>query len=248
MAQSSHYQPNMHKTLRLILIIGLALGGTTVFADNGPSSLSYTERLPKGPIRKMPSIMSVTLLGQIGVNDNQDPGTEPGGNLEEASAHGDSSMAAGLLFELGNGPFSIQAGFQSLSFPLTVTTKGADDQQKSYNLKTSNQYWGLPVFLKYNYIESPRQIFSVKIGLIPTYLSGGSKVIDTANSNGVQLTPVTVNSQDLMYAAGITGSAPMFMKASLVVDLTFLRSSSDAASDGSRNQTLLLGAGLLFFL
>ncbi len=224
----------------------LAFASPTVYAQETGAS-RYSSQLVESRSRAMPSSWGLSVTGGFGISPLHSSGSNLGDNLARTKAHDNPGSMGGVSLSYGSRSFAIETGVYYLNLPMTVETTEVGNPNQSYKIKLANSYVGVPLVIKYNYLESSRQIFSVKTGVLSAF-SNRNSLLRLDNESGKNLNEVTIKNQDLMLLVGFGGSAPFFGKASLILDMSYLKSISPVASTGAVNQAVLFSAGLLFFL
>lgn len=219
------------KLLTLILTLGFAY---TAHADDGGVTVTLSQR-PHLPDDQYPTMMRMTLLGDAVLGSDGGQHTGAGG---------------GIFVDFGHGWFSFEGGVQYLSTPVSVSMTnpnlGATGGQNPQNMVWA-QYVGAALFAKYNYIESPGAVFSLKLGAMPAYLVNAGDLsasyYDQSTGGSTTMQPA---SDDVFGLAGFTATAPLTEKLAFVIDGTYYYGFSGVDANGTHSQGFLLGLGLRF--
>jgi hypothetical protein len=155
-------------------------------------------------------------------------------------------FAGSVLADFGRGMFSLQTGVQFLDIPAVVQISDSDPTLASHRKDITSAYVGVPIIAKYNYIEQPLAVFSLKLGVMPVTLINNQDPIvykDATQSNSVSL-----STNDVIALAGFTGTAPIGDSSAFVLDGTYFRGTTAIDQNNSINQGVMFGLGFQFSL
>jgi hypothetical protein len=153
-------------------------------------------------------------------------------------------FVGGVLAGFGQGALSVEAGAMYMKMP-SVAGIQQDADDSSHSVLLNGEYVGLPVWVKYNYIEKPLSTFFVKGGAVTAFLVNQQSELITLPTGGVQ--KVNLASNDVMALVGIGGTTPLNERLAFVLDLSAFYGLQEAVS-GARNQGFLLNIGLSYDL
>ncbi len=169
-------------------------------------------------------------------------GVLPGG---EAQGKG---FSGGIFADYGRRWLSFEAGVQYLNTPVGVKLTDPNTLSSIVPTTLNAQYVGTPLFVKYNYIEQPMAVFSVKLGGMPAFLVSS---VDAGSyydpATGGQ-TSLEIPQSDFFAMGGFTGTAPLSERLAFVVDGTYFYGVNAIDAQDNHNQGFVLGAGLRFAL
>jgi len=186
------------------------------------------------------SMMRVTVVGGIVTSPSL------GSNSSNASSGGGGS----LLADVGSGRWSVEFGAQFIAMPTIVKTTNANfvapnGAAQSQILNTvDTQYVGVPLLVKFNYIENPHASFSLKAGVMPATMVGAKQQTTFYDPNTGGQTDLQLPQSDIFAVAGFTGTAPLAGAFSFVVDGSYFYGTNPIDAYGSHNQAFLIAAGL----
>jgi hypothetical protein len=185
---------------------------------------------------QMPSAFRLMLLGGAGL------GTDSGKLFKQNNHDGDSYYGS-LLAGFGRGMFSFETGVMYLKAPMVAKLNNNIDDSSRVVLLAS-EYLGVPVYVKYNYIEKPLATFFVKAGVVPISLINSPPDKYASVGDNQSITPVD---RDILTIIGFGGTAPLDDTTSaFVLDISAFYGSSAYNSRGDHNQGVLIGAGFSF--
>jgi len=221
--------------VRLKLLTWVLMLGFAASAQAYDSSISTTfSRRPHPRDDQYPSLMRVTLVG--------------GGVMGSDGAQM-SGTGGGLLLDVGRGWFSFEGGVQYINTPVTVFLTNPNLGSPMTQNTVRAQYVGAALYAKYNYIESPGAVFSLKAGAMPAYLANAGDLsatyYDPATGGQTTMQPAD---DDVFGLAGFTGTAPLTESLSFVVDGTYYYGFAGVDANGTHSQGLLIGVGLRYSL
>ncbi len=166
----------------------------------------------------------------------------------------DQTFMGAVLLGIGRGIVSFEAGAMYLNLASDIGYQ--DVNLSTHHFATTNEYIGIPMWLKLNYIERPLASFFFKLGAIPVFLQNQKQIIPVnrnVSDRDKQLllernvpTSVSIAQSDTLAIAGLGGTAPISDSVAFLVDLSYVYGLSGIDQVGSRNQSALLNAGLLF--
>ncbi|MGE0632920.1 MAG: hypothetical protein AB7O96_10960 [Pseudobdellovibrionaceae bacterium] len=170
---------------------------------------------------RMPGTFRVGILGSMNVDSVEDRSTT-------------------ILAAVGSGMVSFEAGVSYLTMSdkiEVISIEGEEPaiKEKSVYIPVKASYVGIPVNLKWNYIEKPLATFYVKAGVMPISLNTQSKGDEP------------VGKQETLAVGGIGGTAAITKSTAFVLDITSLWNNGDK-NQGIPSQSLHVGAGLSYDL
>ncbi len=184
---------------------------------------------------KMPSSFRIGFLGAYGV-------VKPSGF--ETTGNGDTTNASGsILASFGSGALSFEAGVSYSLIPIMIESKDASGGK--HKLLISSTYVGIPLALKYNYIEKPLASFFVKAGAAPMMLMSQTPSIATGDDGST--TSLELTETDFVALLGIGGTAPLTDSLAFLLDITGYYGMTEAYKD-AKHQGLNIGIGLSYDL
>ncbi len=184
--------------------------------------------------RRMPSPFRLSFLGGAGLyigeknfeNDNQ--------NL--------TGISGNILLAYGQNSISFETGATFLNAPYAA---GSKDENGTHRALVNVQYVGVPLIIKYNYIERPLASFFVKVGAIPVMVvrqSNREVILKDGRSN-----PVVLPKNDVLAVAGFGGTSELTNTTAFVVDFTAFYGTTPSDAN-SHVQGLTGSLGLSFEL
>ena len=213
-----------------------ALSSTSARADEAtPKSSRLNQTLEVYNPNHYDSFMRVTILGGASLPDSsaEKPTPAPGG---------------GVYVDFGTGMFTFEAGVQYLGIPGKVQISGTDPAAATTAVSITSQFVGIPLVLKYNYIEQPQASFSLKVGAMPAMMINNQDMITTTDATQTTSSGLTLNQMEYLAIAGFTGTAPIADSTAFVIDGTYYYGLTKIDESGSRNQAAAFSVGLRFSL
>lgn len=222
----------------LVLVFQATLSPTTAEAQSsvGTSHLTTSAGYKKVGIRQ-PGLFRVgPLLG---------PGFAITDEKKDASAGDSLALFGGVMAGMGQGAFSFEVGAAYLKLSPILELRG-EDGLDSFRYQLSTDYVGVPLWVKYNYIEKPLAVFFLKAGAIPMFLVGqGSKT--AALNDASPAYELSLADSDVLGVLGFGGTAPLGERLAFVLDLNLFYGMNEVVA-GTRHQGALLNIGLSYDL
>ncbi len=180
---------------------------------------------------QMPSIFRLGLLGSYAV-------TPPLSGYENTASTDKSAGLLALMFGVGNGMLSLEAGAGVLK-----TAEVAIVTNPEHRFLVNSQYYAFPVWAKFNYIERSLASFFVKAGVMPLTLFAQDSAIGIISSA----------KNSMLAVVGIGGTAALTKSLAFVLDITGFQNLGGPEKLGTENRGIpktfvTLGAGLSFDL
>ena len=221
---------SVRKLFGFITAFSVVLSGASALAQGPSNGETIQTHLfhKKSMDPTNPSFIRVGLLGAFVL-------TPPSAVHENALVTDTSGGFGGLTIGLGSSTISFETGV-SLFKIATISTRIDADQSK-HDFLLGSSYIGVPLEVKWNYIEKPLSTFYVKGGAVPLFLS--------KQTTGNEVLESTANAT--MAALGIGGTTPLSERAAFVLDISTL-SSLGAAKPGLPSFLAALGVGVSFDL
>jgi hypothetical protein len=203
-------------------------------------ALAVSEDLLKATVRpgkyrdgEFSSALRLTAIGA---------GIMPGG---EGQGKG---FSGGVFADYGRRWLSFEAGVQYLNTPVGVKLTDPNTQTSLQSTNINAQYVGTPLYVRYNYIEQPMAIFSVKLGGMPAFLVSSEEAGSYYDPSSGGQTILEIPQNDFFAMGGFTGTAPLTERLAFVVDGTYFYGVNAIDAQNNHNQGFVLGAGLRFAL
>jgi hypothetical protein len=182
----------------------------------------------------------ISILGGAGTIANVSKTTTTDGATPQSTA-----ADGGILFDFGRSKWGFQTGLMYLNVPAVITATAPDGTNETTT--TNLGYLGLPLLLRYNYIEHPMAVFSVKGGVMPAYIVTPETTYGFGDPQDPNYAQVDIKTTDVMVLAGFTGTGPITPDVGFLIDATVFYGMIPI--DGiARNEGVLLSAGFTFGL
>jgi hypothetical protein len=207
------------------------MNSTTTAPKMGTSKLQREVFDPE-TMRKMPRWFRMAIFGGSGLYPGEKNFENDNSNL--------SSVNANIMLAVGRQTFSFEIGGAFLNVPYAI---GVKDEFGTHRALVNVQYVGVPVILKYNYIERPLASFFLKTGAIPVAVVNQSQNQVTLKDGLAH--DVVLPKNDILAVAGFGGTSEISSSTAFIVDFTAFYGTT-ASDSGSHVQGLTGSVGLSF--
>ena len=219
-----------YKLFGFMASLSVVLASASAFAQSPSNGETVQTHLfhKKSVDPTNPGFIRVGLLGAFVL-------TPPTAVYENTLVTDTAAGFGGLTIGLGSSTISFETGVSL--FKLAAISTRTDSDKSNHDFLLGSQYIGVPLEVKWNYIEHPLSTFYVKGGAVPLFLSK-----QTAGNEALASAPNAT-----MAALGIGGTTPLSERAAFVLDISTL-ASLGAAKPGLPSFLAALGVGVSFDL
>ena len=229
--------------LKSIVLVACALVPSFALAADETNSTSVSQLQPATSkasresfdaesMRKMPRWFRIAVVAGPGLYAGEKNFENDNSNL--------SSLNASIMLAAGRTTFSFELGGTFLNVPYAL---GINDGFGTHRSLVNVQYVGVPLILKYNYIEQPLASFFLKAGAIPVrVISQSSKQVTL--KDGLKHDAILPES-DILAVAGFGGTSEITPSMAFIIDFTGFYGTT-ASEAGSHAQGITGSVGLSF--
>lgn len=188
--------------MKKVLILLVATFGLQAYAASTGSSSAQSSNM-------MSSISEgpLHIIPVIGMNSMSLRG-------DQNATGSDTGLSLGGLVDIGNGSLSLESGLLFNQFGGKLGTT-------QYNLN----YISVPAVAKWNIMGMQERTAYMKGGLMPSILAG-----QTANDNNSKPNDLNAKTFDVGLIFGVGGTIPVASRASLVLDVSYIRGLSTVSN------------------
>jgi hypothetical protein len=204
------------KTMSWILAI-LMLAPLPSLADTMADLSTVVSTRALKPYNEMPGTMRVGVIGgwAAALGDLSENVTSEG---EKVSPSG---LMGGLVVGFGDSLFSFETGALYVTLPgvtqVSEITDEATEETNESRVLINSQYVGVPLWLKYNYIEKPLASFYLKAGAIPLLLVAQDR--EQLELTDGSIFDLSLSKAQVLATVGIGGTSPINDHLAFVLDI-----------------------------